>query len=233
MRICVIIPARLESKRLPRKPLIDLKGKPMIYHVYEKAVASGVGDVYVATDSKEIESVLSGMGVPVIMTGKASSGTERVYLASHLIDGDIFINLQGDEPLINPESLKILKDGFLKDMPDVGTLAVEKEDKDEFLDPNVVKVVTDRNGYALYFSRSPIPYGSNVFLKHIGVYMYTREFLRIFSNLEQAPMEHSEKLEQLKVLFHGYKIKVYKTPYDSIGVDTRDDLERVKRIIGG
>ena len=231
MKLAVVIPARLSSKRLPRKALADICGKPMVVHVYRRAVEAGIGDVYIATDSLEIKKAAEAHGAKVILTGEASSGSHRVFLASQLIDADVFLNLQGDEPLIDPRSLRLLRDGFFSSKAHVGTLAHESPVNGDFNNPNVVKVVTDRDGFALYFSRSPIPYGAKSFLKHIGVYIYTREVLEKIFSLEPSPLEELEGLEQLRFLYYGFKIKVVKTPYDSIGVDTKEDLERVRRIM--
>ncbi len=231
MKVTVVIPARIDSSRLPRKALIDIAGKPMLWHVYVRALEADVGDVFVATDSPEIESAMLDLGAKVVRTGPASSGTHRVFLASKMLPGDVFLNLQGDEPLMVPESLRILVRGFLRDDAPMGTLAVRKDDPSEMMDPNVVKVVTDGSGNALYFSRSPIPFSSKSFMKHIGVYIYRKGFLEVFNSLGESPLERIERLEQLRALWYGYTIKVYETPHDSIGVDTPEDLEKVRGIL--
>ncbi len=231
MKLAVVIPARLSSKRLPGKALADICGKPMVVHVYQRAMEADIGDVYIATDSQDIRKAAEAYGARVVLTGEASSGSHRVLFASRFIDADVFLNLQGDEPLIDPRSLRLLRDGFLSSKAHVGTLAYESPLSNGFDDPNVVKVVVDKDGFALYFSRSPIPYRARTFLKHIGVYIYTREVLERIFSLEPSPLEEMEGLEQLRFLYYGFKIKVVKTPYDSIGVDTKEDLERVRRMM--
>ncbi len=232
MRLAVVIPARLSSKRLPGKALAEICGKPMVVHVYQRAVEADIGDVYIATDSMKIKEAAEAYGAKVILTGEASSGSHRVLLASRFIEADVFLNLQGDEPLIDPLSLRLLRDSFFSSKAHVGTLAHESPIGEGFENPNVVKVVTDRNGFALYFSRSPIPYGAGTFLKHIGVYIYTKDVLERIFSFEPSPLERLEGLEQLRFLYYGFKVKVVKTPYDSIGVDTKEDLEKVRRMMG-
>ncbi len=233
MKIAVVIPARLDSTRLPGKVLMDIAGKPMLLHVYEKALEADVGDVFVATDSEKVRSVMEGFGAKVIMTGKASSGTHRVYLASKSIEADIFVNLQGDEPMISPDSIRLLSSAFANDIYPMATLAVRVCGSEPVEDKNIVKVVLDRFGRALYFSRSPLPFSGETFLKHIGIYAYRRHFLETFVKLPPSPLEKIEGLEQLRALWNGYSVRVYEVSDNPVSVDTLEDLERVRRILGG
>jgi 3-deoxy-manno-octulosonate cytidylyltransferase (CMP-KDO synthetase) len=241
MPAIVIIPARYGSTRFPGKPLCHLLGRPMIQHVYEKARAAKlVRDVFVATDSDAIFSAVEGFGGKGIMTStEHDSGTDRIAEAALKLDqgGDdeIIVNVQGDEPMIMPEMI----DEVIRLMEDeraaIGTLARKIEVREEIEDPNVVKVVFNDQGFALYFSRSPIPYhrdpGSKQYFKHVGIYAYRKDVLLQFSRLAPSRLEEIEKLEQLRALERGFRIKVHETPYETIGVDTTADLERVEKCL--
>lgn len=237
----VIIPARYESSRLPGKPLIDICGKPMIQHVFEQASqAEGIEKVLVATDDKRIFDAVNGFGGEAVMTSSDHlTGTDRVAEASFSINTDVIINVQGDEPQIIPQMISSVAEPFKTDKTlKMVTLAAKIADRDCCLsDPNIVKVVMDIEDFALYFSRYPIPFSRDtdsaqskvIHYKHIGLYAYTKQFLLNFVKMPQTPLENAEKLEQLRALEHGVKIKVLKTPYDVIGVDTPQDLEKVRK----
>ncbi|MBI3754552.1 MAG: 3-deoxy-manno-octulosonate cytidylyltransferase, partial [Deltaproteobacteria bacterium] len=237
MNVVAIIPARYGSTRLVGKALLDIAGKPMIQWVYERAgKARLVHDVVAATDDKRIFDAVKGFGGKAVMTSAShKSGTDRLAEAATNIKCDVVVNVQGDEPLIEPgmidEAVKPLVDDSEVDM---ATLKTKILDAEELNNPNIVKVVTDKNGSALYFSRYPIPYvreqgqEKNIHYKHIGLYVYRKDFLLKFAGLKPTPLEEAEKLEQLRALENGYKIKVVETKYNSIGVDTKEDLERVR-----
>jgi 3-deoxy-manno-octulosonate cytidylyltransferase (CMP-KDO synthetase) len=243
MVVELFIPARFASKRLPGKPLADIGGKPMIQWVYERASLATLADkVTVATDDERIREAVTAFGGSVVMTGEHSSGTGRVAEAARNTDSkaDIIVNVQGDEPLIEPETIDLAIRPMLDDPTlQVSTLKTPLSEAEELEDPNVVKVVTDKEGFALYFSRSSIPYlnidnnrASTVY-KHIGLYVYRMDFLEVFSTLKQTPLELSEGLEQLRVLESGYRIKVVETTSDPISIDTEEDLLRVRRLAAG
>ncbi len=238
MKFLCVIPARYSSTRLPGKPLALIAGKPMIQHVYERAKqARRPETVLVATDHELVYNAVAGFGGEVLMTSAGHpTGTDRLAeVAAHYPDVDVIINVQGDEPLIKPEVIDLLAAAF-DDSPglDMATLMTEM-DQDEYNLPSAVKVVTSLDGYALYFSRSLIPFPRNSKLpggpqpvcKHIGIYAYRRDFLLGYASLAPTPLELTESLEQLRALEHGYKIKVLKTDFKSIGVDTPEELERV------
>ena len=242
MVVELFIPARFASKRLPGKPLADIGGKPMIQWVYERASCATLADkVTVATDDERIFEAVKGFGGSVVMTGEHSSGTGRVSEAARSTNSkaDIIVNVQGDEPLIEPETIDLAIRPMLEDKTlQVSTLKTPLNEAEELKNPNVVKVVTDKEGFALYFSRSLIPYlnidnnrASTVY-KHIGLYVYRMNFLEVFSTLKQTPLELSEGLEQLRVLESGYRIKVVETTSDPISIDTEEDLLRVRRLAG-
>ena len=241
MRIVCVIPARYSSTRLPGKPLALIAGKPMIQHVWERARKAGRPDeVLVATDHEQVYNTVKAFGGQVVMTSpRHPTGTDRLAeVAARLDDVDVIINVQGDEPLIAPEIIDQLA-GVFYDAPDLmmATLATPLAEE-EYNVPSAVKVVTDLAGNALYFSRSLIPFPRAAspgltFYKHIGIYAYRREFLLRFAVLPPTPLEKAESLEQLRALEHGYRIKVLKTDFQSIGVDTPEDLERVNAIIVG
>lgn len=239
-RITGVIPARLESTRLPRKPLLNICGHPMVAWVYGRARASGeLSDLLVATDSDEITEWCRSLRIPAMMTSPSHrSGTDRILevMAMHRRMGeqaDIYVNIQGDEPAIEAEHIRLLLQAFDDDpKTEVSTLKVAMTAQDA-LDPNKVKVVTSRSGRALYFSRSPVPcdrdaQGGVSYYKHLGLYAYSAAALGKFRGLRPGPLEQAEKLEQLRFLEHGMSIVVLETRHDTIGVDTEDDLRAVE-----
>jgi 3-deoxy-manno-octulosonate cytidylyltransferase (CMP-KDO synthetase) len=238
MKIVVIIPARFDSSRFPGKPLSLLKnGKPMIQQVYERASLSNiVTDVVVATDDLRIFDAVRGFGGKVVMTGKENrSGSDRVAEAAEklgLDHEDIIVNIQGDQPEVHLQHLKDVVSPF-KTEPGVemSTLAFKIVEKSEITNPKDCKVTFDNKGYALYFSRSPIPCARDVdtifdTYKHLGIYAYTRRFLETFRNLPEGKLEMIEKLEQLRAIEYGYKIRVIITEYDSPEIDHPEDIIR-------
>ncbi|RLB09354.1 MAG: 3-deoxy-manno-octulosonate cytidylyltransferase [Deltaproteobacteria bacterium] len=240
-RAFIIIPARYNSKRFPGKPLALICGKPMIQHVYERAsMCRDIAGVYVATDNEKIASCVKGFNGKVVMTSKEHrSGTDRIFEAGSILglsSEDIVINVQGDQPVFDPAVVSLLVKALHKD-PDtsMSTLIYPIEEEKEIPDPNCVKVVTDKNGYAIYFSRSVIPYnrdGKKInYYKHIGIYAYRMGFLKVFTQLPEGSLERAEKLEQLRAIENGYKIKVVMSPSDSVDVDVPQDVEKVERII--
>lgn len=242
MRVVGIIPARYGSTRLPGKPLRLIAGKPMIEHVYRRAEkAACFSDLLVATDDLRIKEAVEAFGGKALMTAvEHQTGTDRLVEAVGYLDDlgaeDIIINIQGDEPLLEPKMLEELAQPLLTDAGLVmATLKHRLTDASELDDPNVVKVVTDLNGFALYFSRSPLPYnrtGAEVAVfKHVGLYAYRKAFLLKYASLERTPLEQAESLEQLRALENGYRIKVVETKFDTIGVDSPRDLERINKIM--
>jgi 3-deoxy-manno-octulosonate cytidylyltransferase (CMP-KDO synthetase) len=238
----VVVPARYHSTRLPGKALADIAGRPMIEHVYRRAEAATLVDaVLVATDDTRVADAVRRFGGEVRMTrSDHASGTDRIAEVAATLDCDLVVNLQGDEPLIEPAAIDQAIEPFQDDAAlQMTSLFQPFRNPDDALDPNVVKVVVDRQGFALYFSRAPIPYrrdvaaGTNtpLHLRHIGLYVQRREFLLKVAALEATPLERVEALEQLRVLEHGFSIKMIQTQYDSIGVDTPEDLERVRRLV--
>lgn len=243
----VVIPARFGATRLPGKPLIEIEGRPLIAWVWERACASAAAEVLVATDDARIAEVCRGFGAEVVMTGaQHRSGSERIAEVVELRGWgaeEIVVNLQGDEPGIAPQLLDQVAQGLARH-PDAGlsTLACRIEDASTLFDPNVVKVVMDANGYALYFSRAPVPWHrdafqqdpsrlppSTPFLRHIGLYAYRAGFLMRYLRWPAAVLEEAESLEQLRVLWHGERIHVsLAASPPGPGVDTLDDLQRVK-----
>jgi 3-deoxy-manno-octulosonate cytidylyltransferase (CMP-KDO synthetase) len=234
-KVLGVIPARLDSKRLPRKLLRDIAGKPMLYWVYRNASRSqSLSSLLVATESDEVMSYCQQEGIPVTMTGRHPSGSDRLNEVMERTDADIYVNIQGDEPMLRPEQLDLLLAPLLAGEAQVATLKVAV-DLAAALDPNNVKVVTDFHGRALYFSRHPIPFdrdglGTVQHYKHIGIYGYTRNALALFHSLPQSSLETAEKLEQLRFLQNGVPILVVETPQDNIGVDTEADLARVNAL---
>ncbi len=234
------IPARYGSTRLPGKPLLPIAGRPMIEHVYERvARASGLDRVVVLTDDERIAQAVEAFGGAWEMTpADCASGTDRIaWAARRWWDAQAVINVQGDEPLIDPEAISALARHLAGHPEDpVVTLAAEAR-PDDFNNPNAVKVVLSLAGYALYFSRSRIPYprheGSPPPLKHLGIYGYQRDDLLRLAGLAPTPLEQSESLEQLRALENGIPIRVLRVERGSPGVDTREDLERVERLLGG
>jgi len=242
MKIIALIPARFDSKRFPGKALADIVGKPMIQRVYEQATKSNiVDDVYVATDSKAIFAAITDIGGKAIMTGsQCSSGTDRVAEAArtlNLDEDDIVINIQGDQPLLQPECLNELVQPFYNTtgLP-MATLANCLEDEEAINDPNNVKVIIDINGYAIYFSRATIPYDRDKkekvqYYKHLGIYAYSNAFLQEFTKLPNAPLEDIEKLEQLRAIHHGHRIGITITTFDSPSVDDAADIAKVESLL--
>ena len=232
--IVAVIPARYDSTRFPGKPLADLAGRPMIEHVYRRtADARGVDAVVVATDDERIASAVERFGGVVRMTGSSHrTGTDRIAEVARDLACDIVVNVQGDLPIIEPEMIAEVIEPLTADATLVmSTLRQAISDASDFTNPNVVKVVVDAHDNALYFSRAPIPYqrdGATAF-KHIGLYGYRREFLLTFAALKPTPLERSESLEQLRALEHGFRIRAVETRFESIEVDTPEDLERVRR----
>ena len=242
MRVVGLIPARWASKRFPGKALVDLCGKPLIQHVVERASqAKNLSEVIVATDDARIAEVVRRFGGKIQMTSAAHpSGTDRIAEVARDLACDLVVNIQGDEPLIDPAEIDAAADPLLVD-PSIpmGTLACPLA-LEQAADPNAVKVVVGLNGFALYFSRSPIPYlrdghqgGASPYLLHIGLYVYRREVLLRLASLQPTPLEERERLEQLRALEHGIRIRVVTTEQRSLGVDTPEDLERVRRMMTG
>ncbi len=244
-RVVAVIPARYASNRLPGKPLADINGKPMIQHVVERArMAQRVDDVIVATDDQRIMDAVQAFGGTAVMTpADCPSGSDRIALVARGLAGtEIIVNVQGDEPVIPPSMIDEAVAPLLADpsLP-VGTLVTRLRTAEELLDPNTVKAVLDSRGRCLYFSRSPIPYGRDLtpaallercpVYRHIGMYVYRRDFLMQYADLEQTPLEQAEKLEQLRILEHGYAIHAAVTTGTSIAVDTPADLDRVRALI--
>ena len=237
MKTIAVIPARLASTRLPRKMLRQIAGQTLLGRVYEGVRSSPLlNDVIVATDSDEIMQVCRHHGWNARMTSPSHrSGTERVREISGSVAADVYLNVQGDEPLTRAEHitalLLLMKDTNIQ----VGTLKTPAKSED-INNPNAVKVVTDANGRALYFSRATIPYdrdgGNPGYFKHLGFYAYRKVALDRFCALPESSLEHSERLEQLRFLENGISIHVAETPYDTIGVDTEEDLRRVEKILG-
>jgi 3-deoxy-manno-octulosonate cytidylyltransferase (CMP-KDO synthetase) len=240
MRNIAIIPSRYDSKRFPGKPLASIAGKPMIQHVHHCARSCrDVSEVYVATDDERIFQCVEDFGGKAVMTQREHpSGTDRIAEAAgklQLDADDLIINIQGDQPLFDPGLISHLIRP-LQDDPEVpmGTLKYRIEDEKEIKDKNFVKVVTDRDGFALYFSRSPVPCfrdsGSiGVYYRHLGFYVYRRGFLEKFAGLPVGDLESAEKLEQLRALEYGYRIFVAECPSDSIEVDAPGDIQKVER----
>jgi 3-deoxy-manno-octulosonate cytidylyltransferase (CMP-KDO synthetase) len=247
----VVIPARMRSTRLPGKMLADIAGKPLVAWVAERARASGASAVYIATDHDDIARAVTALGFHALSTSPAhETGTDRLAEAAaqlKLADDEIVVNVQGDEPLIDP---KLIRDvaATLASHPEaaIATAAHRIDSAAAFFDPNVVKVVTDVEGFAQYFSRAPIPYARDAFardraampkdlpaLRHIGIYAYRARFLRAYASLMPTPAERFEALEQLRALGHGYRIAValWHAPMEA-GVDTAEDLERVRKRLG-
>ncbi len=237
-RVAVIIPARFGASRLPGKPLADIHGKPLLAHVVARArSASGVDVVVVATDDERIAVAARQAGAEVVVTGPAETGTDRVALAARVMlpRPTLVVNLQGDEPLIEPAAIEALVHAMNEGGSEMATMA-RPLDEGEWERPEVVKVVTDRNGNALYFSRAPIPARrepgpSPLARAHVGMYAYTPAFLERFAALEPGRLEKEERLEQLRALEHGYRIRVVETTYRGFGVDTPEDLDRARALM--
>lgn len=242
----VVIPARYASTRLPGKPLLDIAGKPMVVRVAEQAMASGAEEVHVATDHPEIAEVVIRYGFSVVMTRPDHpSGTDRLAEVVALRgwrDDEIVVNVQGDEPLIAPGLIRAVAANLAAHAEAaIATASHAITEHATLMNPNVVKVVCDKNGYALYFSRAPIPWAREAFAagasmppelkaqRHVGLYAYRARFLQAYASMTPAAIERFESLEQLRALWHGYRISVLETPHaPAAGVDTLEDLERVR-----
>jgi 3-deoxy-manno-octulosonate cytidylyltransferase (CMP-KDO synthetase) len=246
----IVIPARLGSSRLPGKVLIPIAGKPMIVHVCERAIAAGAAEVIVAADDPLIAEAIAQLPVTALMTSPLhTSGTERLAEVAERLEWapeERIVNLQGDEPLVDPSLIRQLADALLPPTPSaVATLATAIDDPSELFNPNAVKVVLDRTDHALYFSRAPVPWDREGFakqpmqvtrafkyLRHIGLYAYTAGFLRRYAAWARSPLEDVECLEQLRILWHGERIRVLTVGQAPVaGVDTEEDLKRVEAIL--
>jgi 3-deoxy-D-manno-octulosonate cytidylyltransferase len=240
LQVVSVIPARYGSTRLQAKPLADILGKPMIQWVYEKASqARGVSRVVVATDDERVATAVKKFGGEVLMTSAdIASGTDRVWAVAEKIPGDIFINVQGDEPLIEARAIEAGLELVSSGRFQMGTVMTKLESVEELHEPSVVKVIADQTGRAIYFSRLPIPYSRGpvpekdfVCRKHVGLYIYTREALQKFSSLPPSALEKAEILEQLRAMDAGIAIGIAEVEFISIGVDTPEDLEKVRKIL--
>jgi 3-deoxy-manno-octulosonate cytidylyltransferase (CMP-KDO synthetase) len=243
-QVVAVIPARYASQRLPAKPLVDLLGKPMIQRVYEQVKAATLpGRVIVATDDERIAEVVRTFGDVVMTSPDIKSGSDRVAAVAREVPGDIYVNVQGDEPLIAPEMIDQAIRVVLDDpSAEVGTLVRKIESLDELQNPSVVKVVFGSDRTALYFSRSEIPFVRDIsdaakwlshcaFYKHVGIYVFRREFLLKYALLPESNLERAEKLEQLRILENGHRIKVGMTHHESVPIDTPDDVRRVTELL--
>ena len=241
LKIIGVIPARYKSSRFPGKPLVDICGKPMIWWVYQQAMKVHEFDkVYVATDDERIKAACDEHNMNVIMTSdRHQTGSDRVAEVASKVDGDLFINIQGDEPVINPEMIQEVISIFFEDgTVTFGSLKKEITDPEEIRAASTVKVVTDQKGDAMYFSRSVIP--SNIkdgqmarVFRHVGIYAYKREFLEAFSKMTQTELELGEGIEPLRAMERGYKMRLKETKHSSIGVDLPEHIEKVERVIQG
>jgi 3-deoxy-manno-octulosonate cytidylyltransferase (CMP-KDO synthetase) len=239
MRVLAVIPARLASTRLPQKALRNIAGVPMVGRVYEAVRAASVlrpDDILIATDAEEIADLCRTRGYQFMLTsGSHRSGTERVNEVAGRMSADVYLNIQGDEPLTRPEHVAALVDLMRDPGVLVGTLKTSCG-KLDVPNPNAVKVVTDAAGRALYFSRATIPFdrdatGETSYFKHLGFYAYRRQALAKFCSLSESALERSERLEQLRFLANGIPIHVAETPFDTVGVDTEEDLRRVEALL--
>ncbi len=247
----VVIPSRYASTRLPGKPLVDIHGRPMIEYVYRQAEKSGASDIVIATDDERVRQAAQGFGADVEMTrDDHASGTDRiaeVASSRHWADDSIIVNLQGDEPLIPPELIHDVAAALEShEQASVATLATPIHEQQDIFDPHVVKVVMDQSGYALYFSRAPIPWDrgcfsaegckeppANEYYRHLGMYAYRGAMLQEFTRQEPCVLERAEQLEQLRVLWHGHAIHVSVIDQPpGHGIDTPGDLERVRAMLG-
>ncbi len=240
MKVLGVIPARYASTRFEGKALADLLGKPMVQHVYERASeAKTLDELTVATDDQRIFEAVKAFGGQVVMTAEHPTGTDRIAEVASRSDAEILVNVQGDEPVIEPAMIDEAVEPLLRDSGvDLGTLVHRIGSEAEYFNPNVVKVAIDQAGFAMYFSRSPIPHigpdgwrADVTTYRHVGLYAYRRHALLAFAQKPPAPFETLEGLEQLRFLENGYRMKVVETSYRSIGVDTPEDLENVKRMM--
>ncbi|MDP8218110.1 MAG: 3-deoxy-manno-octulosonate cytidylyltransferase [Candidatus Theseobacter exili] len=238
-KVIVAIPARYGSTRFEGKVLADIGGKTVLQSVWENVLnAKTVSKVIIATDDERVYKEALRFGATVKMTSTAHAcGTDRIVEAIKDEDADIVVNVQGDEPLIRAEQVDIVVNPLLENPKEVmSTLSFEIKDQEIYNDPSVVKVITDKSDYAIYFSRWPIPYNRDnkntiILKKHIGIYAFRKSFMIEYASWDSTPLENAEKLEQLRVLENGYKIKVEKSPWDTFGVDKPEDLEEVRKII--
>lgn len=238
MKFLGVIPSRYASTRLEGKPLKDICGYTMIEWVYKRTKLSNLDEVVVATDDERIYKEVERFGGKAILTSKEhENGTSRIAeVCTKYEDYDVIVNVQGDEPLIEPEMINSIINSFKEDDTiSMSTLKYKIDTMEEIENPNYVKVITDKKGYALYFSRSVIPYPRKLdiqnYYKHVGIYGYKRDFVVEYAKMEPTPLELSESLEQLRALENGYRIKVMETPYKIIGVDTQEELEKVREYI--
>jgi 3-deoxy-manno-octulosonate cytidylyltransferase (CMP-KDO synthetase) len=240
VKIIGIIPARYGSSRFPGKPLVKIAGMSLIERVYRRAEQAGLAKVIVATDDRRIESEVISFGGNAVMTGEHHSGTDRITEAAENERCDAVINIQGDEPLIDPGIINTISSALKKNAwSDIATAAVEIKNDDEIENPNIVKVVFTTEGRALYFSRSRIPYcvktdtkNSHIkYYKHIGIYGYKKKFLKKFVALKPSPLELIESLEQLRALENGFAIHVSIVEYNGAAIDTPDDVKRVENLL--
>jgi len=250
MKKVIVIPGRLNSSRLPNKVILDLKGKSVIQRVYERCIqAKNIDEVYIATDNEKIKNICEAFTKNIIMTKDThESGTDRIAEAVEHIDCDVIINVQGDEPFMDISLIEELAKQF--DNNDISMVSAMHKIQlvEDLKNPNVVKVTVDKNLNALYFSRSIIPHHRDEwegllnhyetipeplkFYRHLGIYAYTKNFIKIYSNMEQTYLEKVEKLEQMRVLENGYKIKMCETDYKSIGIDTVEDYNKALEMLG-
>lgn len=242
----VIVPARLKSERLPKKPLVDLAGKPLVVRVYENLtplIQLGA-QVIIALDSPKTAQVCEDSGIPFVMTDEGlPSGTDRCQEAAKLFpDKSFILNVQGDEPFINPDDLLKLMSHLQSSKDPMGTLGYRNTDWHQFNDPNVVKIVLNNHSQAIYFSRAPIPFDRDGhrqnrtqvnFWQHLGVYAFTRDALESFCKLQPSSLEQIEKLEQLRAVSAGWTIQVVEASSKSLGIDTPEDLERARKHFHG
>lgn len=245
MKTIGIIPARYGSTRLAAKVLADICGKPMIQHVWERASQSQLLDeVVIACDDERILKKAESFGAKALLTAKThASGSDRIAEAAQILklaSEDIIVNIQGDEPMVDPSLIDDLAQALMDDEScSMATVVKTTDNPSDIENPNVVKVVLDNNNYALYFSRAAIPYRRDQktkalkYYKHLGLYAYRKDFLLAFTKMPKSPLEESEQLEQLRVLQAGYKIKAVETDIETIAVDTKDDWIKVTKILGG
>ena len=239
MDIIGVIPARLQSSRMPHKLLRTILGKTILQWTWESAHQARLLDrLIIACDDHQLHSLAKEFGAEAVLTSpEHKSGTDRIAEAVRDIDAKIIINIQADEPLMHPATIN----NVIRCMTDesnivMATVKKQIDDEEEIQDPNIVKVITDKDNFAIYFSRAPLPYrressSSAVYYKHIGIYAYTKDFLYTFKNLLTSYLEESEKLEQLRAVEAGYKIKVVETSFDSWGIDTEHDLRKVESVL--
>jgi len=243
MDVVGVIPARYSSTRFEGKVLVDILGKPMLQHVWEHAKqAHLLDDLIIACDDERVADAAKAFGAKVVITSKGhASGSDRICEVVNSLDVKVVINIQGDEPLIHPTMIDSVARCILDDKDVYMATIIKAIDEPEIInDPNVVKVAIDKSNYALYFSRSVIPHHARnseiatpVYFKHIGLYGYTKDFLFVYKNLPASYLERVERLEQLRVLEGGFKIKTIETKHDTIGVDTPEDLEKVRQHLRG